>query len=125
SIPVTAHTPTRCGEPALLSCGSPPRSSLWSAAPWSVLREVVGALVAARLEPADLHQDVVQQRRRADPEPVGAHPLLAESLVQHDEVADGVLGGADAAGGLHAHLDAGGGSEVADRLEHDEKHGEC
>ena len=30
----------------------------------------------------------------------------------------GVLGGADAAGRLHADLEAGGGAEVAHRLEH-------
>ena len=41
-----------------------------SAFSWSVEREVVRVLVAAGALELDLHQHVVQQRRRAEPEPI-------------------------------------------------------
>src|SRR5215204_6165972 len=70
----------------------------------SVNREVVRALVAARLLLSDLHQHVVQQRRRTQPVEVRCQPLRAESLVELDEVLDGLLRLTDAAGRLHPDL---------------------
>src|SRR3954447_22138561 len=73
----------------------------------SVHREVVGALVLARALLADLHEHVVQERRGAEAEEVGRQPFGAERLVHEDEVLDGLLGGADAAGRLDADAPAG------------------
>src|SRR5262245_62121420 len=56
--------------------------------PTSVDREIVRPRVAAGALLVDLHQDVVQERRGADPEPIRRHPLGAEGLVQQDEVLD-------------------------------------
>ena len=55
-----------------------------------------------------LQEEVVEQARGAEAEPVGVEPVLAGDLVDHDEVLDGVLGGPDAAGRLDADLLAGG-----------------
>ena len=65
-----------------------------------VEREVVGVLVAAGALELDLHQDVVEQRGRAEPEPVRRHAARAEGLVEDDEVLDRFLGGPDPAGWL-------------------------
>src|ERR687894_1222779 len=89
----------------------------WSA---SVEREVVGPRVAAGGQLLALHQQVVEQRRGAEAEPVGVEPVLAAGLVHHHQVADRVLGRADAARRLDAHLAPGLGPEVAHRLEHHE-----
>src|SRR5713226_2942010 len=90
----------------------------------SVDREVVAGLVGARALLLDLHQHVVEQRGRAEPEPVGSHPLGSQRLVQHDQVGDGLLGGADAARGLEADWAPGLTYEVADRLHHHQAHGQ-
>ena len=86
--------------------------------------EVVGGLVDAGLLLADLHEDVVQERRGAEPEPLGCQPLAAERLVQDAQVLDRELGVADPAGRLHPHPAAGLGLDVADRLEHAQGHGQ-
>src|SRR5207342_1119492 len=78
-----------------------------------VHREVVAALVPAGAFLVDLHQHVVQQRGRADAEPVGRHPVRAERLEQDRQVLDRLLGHADASGDLDAHLDTGLPVEVA------------
>src|SRR5918999_6589739 len=72
----------------------------------SVNGEVIRALVAARLLFPDLHQHVVQERRRTEAEQVRSEPLRPERLVQEDEVLDGLLGVANAAGRLHPDLAA-------------------
>src|SRR5664279_6515052 len=72
----------------------------------SVIGEVVLRLVAARLLRAELHQDVVDEARRADPVEVGRQPVGPKRLVHLHEVLDRVLRGADAAGRLHADLTA-------------------
>ena len=84
----------------------------------SVQREVVGTGVAAGRHLGALHQQVVEQRGGAEAEPVRVEPVLARHLVDHHEVLDGVLAGADAAGRLHADHLAGRLAEVADGLEH-------
>ena len=55
----------------------PPGRAVMTCSPWpgpvarpSVEREVVGVLVAARPLELDLHQHIVEQRRRPEPEPV-------------------------------------------------------
>src|SRR5215467_2940800 len=68
----------------------------------SVDREVVEGLVDAGLLLADLHQHVVEQRRRAEAEEVGRHPVTAERLVEDAEVLDRLLGGTDPTGRLHS-----------------------
>src|SRR5947208_10683375 len=83
----------------------------------SVIREVVLRLVRARPLLAQLHQDVVDEARRAEAIEIGRQPVGAEGLVYLDEVLDRVLRGADAAGGLHPDLVAGLVVDVADRLE--------
>src|SRR5229473_6848124 len=90
----------------------------------SVDREVVAGLVGARALFLDLHQHVVEQRGRAEPEPFGSHPLGPERLVQHDQIGDGLLGCADTAGGLEADWPPSLPYEVADRLHHHKAHGQ-
>src|SRR5712692_4034387 len=82
----------------------------------SVDREVVAGLVSARALLLDLHQHVVEQSRRAEPEPFGSHPLGTERLIQHDQVGDGLLGRADAARGFEPDRPTGLTDEVTDRL---------
>src|SRR5690349_5963938 len=67
----------------------------------SVNGEVVRALVCARLLLPQLHQDVVQQRRRAEPVQVRRQPVRPERLVELHEVLHRLLRLADTAGGLH------------------------
>src|SRR3954447_13501662 len=83
----------------------------------SLLREVLRALIAARVPVLVLHQQVVQERRRADAEAVGRQPRLAQRLVDEDKLVDRLLGRAHAAGRLHADLAAGAPRVVAHRLE--------
>src|SRR6266542_2525425 len=64
--------------------------------PASVERELIGSGVASRRHPLPLHQQVVEQARRAQPEPVRVEPVAADRLVDQDEIPDRVLGGADA-----------------------------
>src|SRR3990172_13157082 len=61
----------------------------------SVDREVVRALVAAGALLLDLHEDVVQEAGRPEPEPIRRHPARTQRLVQDDEVLDGLLGRPD------------------------------
>src|SRR4029453_4572168 len=89
-----------------------------------VLGEVVAGLVAAGPFLGQLHEAVVEEAGGAEAEPVGGEPVGAERLVDHHQVLDGLLGGADAAGGLHADHAAGAVVEVADRLQHDQGHRE-
>src|SRR5580700_6761533 len=81
--------------------------------PMSVQGEVVGAGVAAGGQLGSLHEQIVQQARGAEAEPAGIEPVLPRRLVDQDQVPDGVLGGADAAGGLDADLAAVVRAEVA------------
>src|SRR6476469_8201362 len=87
----------------------------------SVQGEVVGSGVAAGGQLLPLHEEVVEQARRAEAEQVGVEPLLARGLVDEHEVADRVLGVADPARRLDADAPAGALAEVAHRLEHDER----
>src|SRR4051794_7437368 len=68
----------------------------------SVIREVVLRLVDAGLLLAQLHENVVDEARRADSIEVGSQPIGAERLVHLHQILDRVLGRADAAGRLHA-----------------------
>src|SRR6478735_1790902 len=81
----------------------------------SVQREVVGAGVPSGGHLGALHQQVVQQRRGAEPEPVRVEPVLAGGLVDCHQVLDRVLAGADATGGFDADPPAGRRPEAADR----------
>src|SRR3954452_3142476 len=84
----------------------------------SVHAHVVGAGVVAGAELLALQEQVVEQTGGAEAEPVRVQPVRAHGLVDEHQVLDGVLRRPDAAGGLDAHLAAGGGAEVAHRLEH-------
>src|SRR5207244_11278190 len=68
----------------------------------SVNSEVVRALVRARLLLAELHEDVVQQRRRAEAVEIGRQPIRPECFMQLDEILDGLLRLADASGRLRS-----------------------
>jgi hypothetical protein len=59
---------------------------------------------------------------RTEAEEVGREPLVADGLIDQHEVLDGVLARADASGRLHPDAPAGRALEVANRLEHDERH---
>src|SRR5207302_10007064 len=87
----------------------------------SVKREVVRALVGARALLAQLHQDVVEERRRAETIEVGRQPVHAERLVQLDEVLHSLFRLADATCRLHSDHPACLLVHVANRLEHAER----
>src|SRR5919106_2298995 len=87
----------------------------------SLLREVLGPLVAAGGSVLVLHEQVVEQRRGADAEAVGGQPVVAERLLDQHELVDRLLAGADAAGRLEADDAAGAVGVVAHRLEHDQR----
>src|SRR3954451_4796147 len=95
-----------------------------SAGTMSVKGEVVRALVDAGLLLAQLHQDVVQQGRRAEAVEIGRQPVGAERLVHEDEMLDRLLRLPDAAGRLEPDLPARLVVDVAHRLEHAERHGQ-
>src|SRR6266516_526032 len=97
------------------SLGTGARSCLRSR---SVNGEVIRALVHARLLLPELHQAVVQERRRADAIAVGCQPVGAERLMDEHQVLDRLLRGAHSAGGLEPDDAAGLLVDVADRLEH-------
>src|SRR5437764_12194755 len=61
----------------------------------SVEREVVRVLVSPGPLELDLHQDVVEEARGPETEPVRRHPARTERLVQDHEVLDRFLGRAD------------------------------
>src|SRR3954468_4187620 len=86
----------------------------------SVDRHVVGAGVVAGAQLLPLQEQVVEQAGGAEAEPVGGEPVGPGDLVDEDQVLDRVLRRPDAAGGLDPDLAAGGGAEVADRLQHDQ-----
>src|SRR6266571_3880762 len=100
------------------SFGTGARSRLRSS---SVKGEVVRALIApGRLLP-ELHEDVVQERRRADAVAIRCEPVRPQCLVHEHEMLDRVLRDPHAAGGLEANGAAGLLVDVADRLEHAER----
>src|SRR3954452_14349633 len=102
------------------SVGTGARSCLRSS---SVNGEVVRALVPAGLLLAELHEHVVQERRRAYAVAVGGEPVGAERLVDEDQMLDRVLGGAHATGRLEADDASGLVVHITDRLEHAERDG--
>src|SRR5262245_24594832 len=79
----------------------------------SVLAEVVAALVRAGLLFLELHQHVVEQRGGAEAEEVGGEPVVAQRLLDEAEVVERLLGGPDAACGLHPDALAGAVVEIA------------
>src|SRR5918998_2586752 len=85
----------------------------------SLLREVLGALVATGGPVLVLHEQVVEQRRGADPESIRRQPLVAQRLLDQHELVDRLLTGAHAARGLEADHAAGAADVVAHGLEHD------
>src|SRR5476649_1647132 len=89
----------------------------------SVIREVVAGLVDAGLLLAELHQDVVHERRGAKTVEVRRQPVRTERLVNLDEILDRVLRCPDPARRLHADATSGLVEDVSDRLEHHELHG--
>src|SRR3954447_16130382 len=83
----------------------------------SVKSEVVLALVDAGLLLADLHENVIEERRRAEPVEVGRQPVRPERLVHEHEMLDRLLRLSDPAGRLEADAPAGLVEDVAARLE--------
>src|SRR5579862_6187259 len=73
----------------------------------SVEGEVVAALVGAGPLLAQLHQDVVEERRRAEPVQLRRQPLRPEGLVHQHEVLDRLLRLTDPARRLEPHPPAG------------------
>src|SRR5919201_4441555 len=87
----------------------------------SVNGEVVRVLVSAGSLLADLHEHIVQERRRADPVTIRREPRDAEGLVDLHEVLHRLLRLADPARDLHADDATGLLEDVADDLEHAER----
>jgi hypothetical protein len=83
---------------------------------------VVRALVVPVGLLLQLHQDVVGQAAGAEAEPVVAEPFGAELLLHHHQVVQGLLAGADAAGGLHGDHLPGLQVVVADGVQHHQGH---
>src|SRR6266568_1801503 len=73
----------------------------------SVNREVIRALVAAGLFLAQLHQDVVQQRRRAEAVKIRRQPVDPQRLVDEHQVLHRLFRVADAASRLEPDSAAG------------------
>src|SRR5205085_10860091 len=73
----------------------------------SVDREVIARLVSACALLLDLHQHIVEQRRGAEAESLGRHPVRTEGLIQHHEVGDRLLRGADPTRRLEPNRTAG------------------
>src|SRR6266498_4707088 len=92
--------------------------------PWSVDSGVIGALVGAGPLLLDLHQHIVQERGRSDPEQVLGHPVGTQCLVQQDQVLDGLLGLADSTGHLDPYPSPGLVIEIAGRFHHAQRRGE-
>src|SRR5262249_5851295 len=90
----------------------------------SVDREVIAGLIAPRLLLAELHEDVVQERRGAEAEEVRCHPLRAEGLVEGDEVLDRLLRSPDAPSRLDPDAVARPGVHGADAPHQAESHGQ-
>src|ERR1700758_1635105 len=82
----------------------------------SVKSEVVRALIGARPLLTQLHEDVVEQRRRTDAIEVRRQPVHAERLVQLDEVLHRLLRLPDASRRFHSDHAAGLLVHVANRL---------
>src|SRR5258708_30464742 len=82
----------------------------------SVDREVIAGLVSARALFLDLHEHVVEQGGRTDPEPLRRHPLCSERLVQDNQVCDRLLRGSNASCCLEPHGPARLADEIADSL---------
>ena len=80
--------------------------------------DVVGSGVVPGQLGAALHQQVVQHRGGAEPEPVRIQPLRTGDLVHRHQVADRVLGRPDPAGRLDRSLLPGLVAPVPDRLQH-------
>src|SRR5258708_34212291 len=80
----------------------------------SVDREVIAGLVSARALFLDLHQHVVEQGGRTQPEPPGRHPLRSERLAQHDQERDPLFRSANASRRLAANGPAGHAAQTAD-----------
>src|SRR5208283_1638837 len=85
---------------------------------WSGQGEIIGALVMAIHSLDNLHEHIVEQRARPDAEQAGAEPVIAQCFLDHDEVGQGLFGGADAPRRLHADADAGLEKIIADGLQH-------
>src|SRR5689334_14064851 len=85
----------------------------------SILCEVVLRLVCPGALLGDLHENVVEEARGAQPEAVRGHPFRAKCLPEQHQVGDGELGGADPARRFEADCTACLAMEVADRLHHD------
>src|SRR5215475_3861628 len=66
--------------------------------PLSVQREVIAALVRAGALLAELHEDVVEERRGAEPVQIRSEPLRAERLVHEHEMLHRLLRLPDSAG---------------------------
>src|SRR5438128_8367754 len=73
----------------------------------SIECEVIARLVCPSSFLPNLHQDVVEQRRRADAKQIRRHPLRPHRFVQEHEVRERELRVGDAAGRLHADSLAG------------------
>src|SRR5260370_8236099 len=89
----------------------------------SVDREVIAGLISASALFLDLHEHVVEQGGRTEPEARGRHPLCSERLVQDDQVRDCLFRGSNASSRLEAHGPACLANEIADRLHHHEADG--
>src|SRR6266540_6486722 len=73
----------------------------------SVKSEVVRTLITAGFFLADLHQDVVEERRGAEAVQIRRQPVGAEGLVHEHEVLDGLFRRPDPARRLEADHAAG------------------
>src|SRR5690606_39226239 len=81
-------------------------------------RVAVAGRVAARDVVLELALDVGEQRAGAEAQQVGLEPTAPQLLLHEDEPGEGVLGGAQAAGRLEAHGEAGALGVVADGAHH-------
>src|SRR2546423_2351394 len=109
-----------------ISCGTEPLAAAGRAIALGVvisialgsLCEIIGRLVSTGLFFLDLPEQVVEQRARAETIASGIQPRVAQCFLDCDQVVQRLLGGSDAACGLHSDCDAGRQIKITDRFDH-------
>src|SRR5438132_5164888 len=85
----------------------------------SVESKIIATLICPGSFLPNLHQDVIEQRRRANAKEIRRHPFRPHRLVQEHEIRERQLRVGNTARRLHADFLPGDVMKVTDYLEHD------